>query len=122
MCGTRPLYAARWEVSFRSNSRMRDPLYDRPRWPMSLISMLLVVWGVLTTILVILLIYRSTLSIHEDNQLFIDQSESHMQKEQTELMGRMKTLVWPLRLLGSASGLLILIIFGLWLWKGLNQM
>jgi hypothetical protein len=89
---------------------------------MSLISMLLVVWGVLTTILVVLMIYRSTLSIHEDNQLFIDQSESHMQKEQTELMARMKTLVWPLRLLGSASGLLILIIFGIWLWRGLNQM
>jgi hypothetical protein len=89
---------------------------------MSLISMLFVIWGVLTTILVILMIYRSTLSIHEDNQLFIDQSESHMQKEQTELMARMKTLVWPLRLLGSASGLLILIIFGIWLWRGLNQM
>jgi hypothetical protein len=89
---------------------------------MSLISMLLVIWGVLTTILVVLMIYRSTLSIHEDNQLFIDQSESHMEKEQTALLVRMKKLQWPLRLLGSASGLLILIIFGIWLWKGLNQM
>ena len=89
---------------------------------MSLVQMLLIVWGVLTTVLIILLIYRSTLSIHEDNQLFIDQSESHMEKEQTALMARMNKLQWPLRLLGSASGLLILIIFGIWLWKGLNQM
>ena len=89
---------------------------------MSLIQLLLVVWGVITTILVILLIYRSTLSIHEDNQLFIDQSESHMEKEQTALLVRMKQLQLPLRLLGSASGLLILIVFGIWLWKGLTQM
>ncbi len=89
---------------------------------MSLVQMLLIVWGVLTTVLIILLIYRSTLSIHEDNQLFIDQSESHMEKEQTALMARMNKLQWPLRLLGSASGLLILIIFGIWLWKGLNNM
>ncbi len=89
---------------------------------MSLITILGIIWGVLTTVLIILLIYRSTLSIHEDNQLFIDQSESHMQKEQTALMARMNRLQWPLRLLGSASGLLILVIFGLWLWRGLNQM
>lgn len=89
---------------------------------MSVVSVLLIIWGVLTTILVILLIYRSTLSIHEGNQLFIDQSESHMEKEQTALMARMNKLQWPLRLLGSASGLLILIIVGLWIWKGLNQM
>lgn len=89
---------------------------------MSLITMLLILWGVVTTVLIILLIYRSTLSIHEDNQLFIDQSESHMEKEQTALMARMNKLQWPLRLLGSASGLLILIIAGIWLWKGLNQM
>ncbi len=87
-----------------------------------MIQMLLILWGVLTTVLIILLIYRSTLSIHEDNQLFIDQSESHMEQEQTALMARMKKLQWPLRLLGSASGLLILIIFGIWLWRGLNQM
>lgn len=89
---------------------------------MSLVQLLLVVWGVVTTLLVILLIYRSTLSIHEDNQLFIDQSESHMEKEQTALLVRMKKLQMPLRLLGSASVLLILIVFGIWLWRGLNQM
>ncbi len=86
---------------------------------MSLIPTLLVIWGVLTTILIILLIYRSTLSMHEDNQLFIDQSESHMEKEQTELLVRIKKLQMPMRVLGSASGLLILVIFGIWLWRGI---
>lgn len=89
---------------------------------MSLMTMLLVVWGILTTILVILLIYRSTLSMHEDDQLFLDHSESHMEKEQTELIARMNKLQLPVRLFGAASGLLILVIFGLWIWKGINGM
>jgi len=87
-----------------------------------MMTMLLVIWGVLTTILVVLLIYRSTLSMHEDDQLFLDQSESHMEKEQTALIARMNKLQLPLRFLGAASGLLILIIFGMWIWQGLNQM
>jgi ABC-type antimicrobial peptide transport system permease subunit len=89
---------------------------------MSLMTLLLVIWGVLTGILVILLIYRSTLSMHEDDQLFLDHSESHMEKEQTALIARMNKLQLPVRLFGAASGLLILFIFGLWIWRGLNQM
>ncbi len=88
---------------------------------MSLLTLLLIVWAVLTTILVLLLIYRSTLTMHEDDQLFLDDAESHMQKEQNELMQRMDKLQLPVRLIGAASGLLILIIAGLWIYQGLNQ-
>jgi Tfp pilus assembly protein PilN len=89
---------------------------------MSLITLLLVIWGALTAILVVLLIYRSTISMQEDDQLFIDESESHMQKEQALILRKLEQLQWPVRLLGGASGLLILVIFGVWLWQGLSQM
>lgn len=89
---------------------------------MSLMTMLLIVWAGLTTLLVILLIYRSTLTMQEDDQLFLDDTASHMQQEQTALLKKLQTLQTPVRLLGGASGLLILVIFGLWLWQGLNQM
>jgi uncharacterized membrane protein len=39
---------------------------------MSTLQMLLIVWGVLTVVLILLLIYRSTLTMHEDDQLFLD--------------------------------------------------
>jgi Tfp pilus assembly protein PilN len=81
---------------------------------------LLVVWGVLTGVLIVLLIYRSTLAMHEDDQLFLDESESHMQKEQTALLKRLHTLQIPVRILFATSGLLILVIFGMWIWQGLN--
>jgi len=37
---------------------------------------LLIVWGALTVVLIILLIYRSTLTMQEDDQLFLDDSAS----------------------------------------------
>jgi cell division protein FtsL len=88
---------------------------------MSALTLLLTVWGVLTAILVVLLIYRSTLTMREDDQLFLDQSESHMEKEQQELIIRLNKISVPVRLLGGASGLLILIIAGLWLYEGLTR-
>jgi hypothetical protein len=83
---------------------------------------LLVIWGIVTAVLVVLLIYRSTISMREDDQLFIDDSGSHMQVEQQVIISRLNQLRMPLRIMGAASGLLILLIFGLWIWRGLNQM
>jgi hypothetical protein len=86
------------------------------------LTALLIVWAAITAVLVVLLIYRSTLSMQEDDQLFLDDSESHMQKEQALVLRRLERLQWPLRFLGAASGVLILVIFGVWLWRGLNAM
>jgi Tfp pilus assembly protein PilN len=89
---------------------------------MSMLTGLLVLWGAVTAVLIVLLIYRSTVSMHEDDQLFLDDSGSHMQAEQQVVMSRLNKLRTPLRVTGAASGALILIIFGLWIWRGLNQM
>jgi uncharacterized membrane protein SpoIIM required for sporulation len=88
---------------------------------MSPLIWLLTVWGVLTGILIILLIYRSTLTMHEDDQLFLDDSESHMQKEQMEIMQKVNKINPLVRWLGAASGLLILVIAGIFIYQGLNQ-
>jgi len=80
------------------------------------------VWGVVTAALVIVVIYRGTLSLHEDDQLFLGESESHLAKEQQELVARLTKLTPIVRLLGVASGALILVIAGIWIWHGLNAM
>ena len=89
---------------------------------MFVMRLLLILWAGLTTILIVLLIYRSTISMHEDDQLFLGDTESQMQQEQTAVMRKLRSLQTPVRLLGGASGVLILVIFGLWIWQGLNQM
>ena len=85
------------------------------------LELLLVVWGVLTTVLIVLLIYRSTLTMHEDDQLFLDESESHMEQEQIAIHAKVRKLTLPLRVVGGLSGVLILVIAGMWVYQGLIQ-
>jgi hypothetical protein len=88
---------------------------------MSTLMMLLTVWGVLTVLLVLLLIYRSTLSMHEDDQLFLDDSSKNMREEQEALQVRMKKVTPWVRILGAASAVLILVIAGMAAYQQLNQ-
>jgi hypothetical protein len=76
---------------------------------------------ILTAILVVLLIYRSTLTMHEDDQIFLNSSEAHMEKEQLENTARMNRVGPAVRWLGAASGMLMLIIAGLWVYEGLTR-
>jgi hypothetical protein len=82
---------------------------------------LLIAWGVLTAALIALLIYRGTLTMHEDDQLFLGESESHMAREQDEIMQKVNKLGPLLKVLGTASAVLILGIAGLAIYQGLTQ-
>ena len=88
---------------------------------MSPLIWLLIVWGVLTAILIVLLIYRSTLTMQEDDQLFLNESESHMQTEQTELLAKVNRITPLVKILGALSGVMILVIAGLFIYQGLNN-
>ena len=88
---------------------------------MSPMVMLGVVWAVITTVLVIVLIYRSTLSMHEDDQLFIDESTANLRLEQEALLKRMNQITPIVRTLAAASVLLILVIAGIWVYNQLNR-
>jgi Tfp pilus assembly protein PilN len=81
---------------------------------------LLIVWGVLTAILIVLLIYRSTLTMQEDDQLFLDESASAMAREQTELMAKVNKITPLVKILGATSGGMILVIAGWAVYLGLN--
>ena len=87
---------------------------------MSLMT-LFIVWAVITAVLVILLIYRSTLSMHEDDQLFLDEASSSMRIEQEQLQARMQKLAPVVKIFGAASGVLILVIAGMAIWQRVNQ-
>ncbi len=81
---------------------------------------LLVAWGILTAILIVLLIYKSTLTMHEDDSLFLNDTESQMQKDQTEVLAKMRKITPILKVLGALSGAMILAIAGLFIYQGLN--
>jgi hypothetical protein len=81
---------------------------------------LLIAWGVLTAILIILLIYRGTLTMQEDDQLFLDESSSGMAEEQRQLMVKVKKVNPLVKVLGATSGVMLLIIAGWAVYVGLN--
>ncbi len=82
---------------------------------------LLVAWGVVTAVFVVLFIWRSVLSSHEDDQIFLDAAEEHMAKEQRELVAKITSLSRPLMVTGVLSGALLLLAGGLWIYEGLKQ-
>ncbi|HEV2022961.1 MAG TPA: hypothetical protein VGQ94_10615 [Terriglobales bacterium] len=85
-------------------------------------EVLLIAWGSFTLVLVVLLIYRATLNMQEDDQLFLDEAESHMQKEQEELLTKMHRIQPYVRGFGAASGLLTLVIVGLVVYDALTRL
>src|ERR1700691_3268111 len=82
---------------------------------------LLVVWAVITAALICMLIYRGTLETHEEDQIFLDKAGDSMAQEQRLIVARIERLGLPIKLLITASVLLLLIIAGLWLWQGFKN-
>jgi uncharacterized membrane-anchored protein YhcB (DUF1043 family) len=88
---------------------------------MSPLVWMLTLWGVLTGVLVVLLIYRSTLTMQEDDQLFLDDTKSALEQEQRELIAKVNKLTPFVKILGAASGLMFLVIAGMFIYQGLNN-
>jgi hypothetical protein len=88
---------------------------------MEIMTVLATIWGVLTAALVVLLIYRSMLGMHEDDQLFLDPAGSQMEGEQKELMVKMKNLRPYVLALSASSGLLVLVMAGIWVVRAWNR-
>jgi hypothetical protein len=82
---------------------------------------LLIAWGIATAIFLLLFIWRSVLSSHEDDQIFLDAAEEHMAREQRELVAKINTLSRPLIITGVLSGILLLLAGGLWIYEGFKQ-
>jgi len=81
------------------------------------LRLLIISWGVITCILVVLVIYRGTLSSKEDDQIFIDAAEQHHYREQVAIIARISSLTKPIIALSVVSGLLLLATVGVWIYQ-----
>lgn len=79
------------------------------------------VFGLFAVGLIVLLIYKSTLTMHEDDQLFLDDANSHMQEEQTELLVKVNRLTIPVRVFGIGSGVFLLAFLAMLIYQKLNE-
>lgn len=80
-----------------------------------------VVFGIFAVGLIVLLIYKSTLTMHEDDQLFLDDNNSHMQDEQTELLVKVNRLTVPMWVFSIGSGVFALVLVAMLIYQKLNE-
>jgi hypothetical protein len=87
----------------------------------TLITGLLFTWLGLTGVLVVLFIYRGVLSVREEDQLFLDPGERHLEREQRQIITKLQRLSPWLWGIGIAWLVLGLGTFGLWVWQQLTS-
>jgi hypothetical protein len=71
--------------------------------------------------LVILVVYRGTLSSKEDDQIFIDAAEQHHYQEQLVIIARISSLTRPIIVLSVMSGALLLASVGVWVYQAFKS-
>ena len=82
---------------------------------------LLIAGGAAAAAFLGLLLWKSVLESHEDDQIFLDAAEAHMAQEQRELVAKINTLSRPLMMSGILAGVLLLSAAGMWIYQGLKQ-
>jgi hypothetical protein len=86
------------------------------------LAYLLMIWGAITAVLVVLVIYGNALSTREDDEIYLNKTEeSMMADEQRTLIGKMTRLARVITVLAIMSGVFLLASAGVWVWIGLYK-
>ncbi len=85
------------------------------------LTLLMISWVVITSVLAVLVIYRGTLSSREDDQIFIGDAEQHHYQEQQVIIARISRLTRPIITLAVLSGVLLLATASVWLYGGFKS-
>ena len=78
-------------------------------------------WGVVTVFLVGILIYRGTLSLKEDDQVFLDDTERGYMEEQQSILSRMARTRGLIVGLSLASVMLLAVTASVWMYQGYSS-
>jgi hypothetical protein len=84
------------------------------------LTIVAVIFGAFAIGLIILLIYKSTLTMHRDDQLFLDDASAHMHDEQTELFAKVNRLTIPVRVFSIGSGIFLVVFAAMWFYQKLS--
>jgi nitrate reductase NapE component len=88
---------------------------------MSTLGVLVAVWAVITIAFIILLLYRRGLTSQEADWIPLtdDAREERAIQAQTMIEMKTKKLTVPIRALGTLSVVILLVIFGFWLYQSI---
>jgi hypothetical protein len=86
---------------------------------MTILNWLFMTWAAITVALVFVLIYRSTVSMKEDDQLFLDPAEHQLEEEQRKIRLSLDRLRPAIQALSVGSGTLAVAMIGIALYTAL---
>ncbi len=78
--------------------------------------LLLSIWAALTISFLALLVYRGQLTRYEEDQLFLNDSNTQERELQTNLVRRIEKLQPIVRVVGGAAGLATACAVGIYVW------
>ena len=88
---------------------------------MSYVLVIWTLWGALGIVLLCLILYRSTITRGEEDQLFLDGASSIQQHDQEVLLKRVKPVETMIRICGGAEGVVTLGILAFYVTDALRQ-
>jgi len=85
------------------------------------LTWLLFAWGAVTAAFVVLMIYRSLITMREDDQLFLDSAQKAAAAEQLEIQNKLSRIRPYTKGLGYASACLAVGVVGVWLYQAMTR-
>lgn len=89
---------------------------------MSYMPVVWIVWACIITCLLILLLYRSNLTRYEEDQIFLDDSGSHLESQQKALLVRVNKIQPTIRVVTGVTCALTVCIIGVYVWDAVAHL
>lgn len=81
----------------------------------------LFVWAAVTSVFVVLMIYRSLITMREDDQLFLDPTQTALENEQKAVQRKLNQIRPYAKGLGFASAVLGVGLAGVWVFQAITR-
>jgi hypothetical protein len=88
---------------------------------MSYVLVIWTVWGALGLVLLGLILYRTAITRHEEDQIFLEDNSTMLQQEQELIMRRVRPVEHMIRIFGGVEGLVTLGILAFYITDALRQ-
>jgi len=88
---------------------------------LSLLAWLVIAWGAITSILVLLLVYRGMIGMHQEDQVFLSGAGKAFEAENAETEARLSRLRPYVRAVSLVSAVLAVAVAAIWVTQAMQR-
>ena len=89
---------------------------------MTFMPLMWIVWAAFTATLLLLLLYRGTLTRYEEDQIFLDDSSNLQQQEQTAIVQKVQRIQPFVRVVTGLTCAMSVAILSVYVWDALRHL